>query len=1007
MLDPISLKVCFATGESGGNSPDDWTTLADNYTQVASFRFEPERTVAGSSQPIRFIGAWPEDVVAWTLADDCTDEGLSGPATPNKTVEYEIIDENTTVALHADAEPGSWKFCIKPRGNSVWNLIGSFPMTVLPKPTFGPTTGAAGSPVELTFVGSQDGDFIVIEPNVGFCNNSQLAVTGGSSLARTELNNSAILTSDAMEVPGAVQICYATAESGGDEQGDYTRLSLTLLQQAGGSFANPRVTVGSSPWMNVTRVTTGDKVSWVRSTDYGICSATFTGATSNPGANQAGIYQIIANTFIDSDGFTNQMLQLHNTAAAGTWTFCHYIGLSQNWVSLGEPRLTIIEHPSFSPQVSVAGTPTLLTFTGSHLEFGDIVVLKAGGCTGASVASFTATSSSPHTFNSSYVLTTTKEMVGVSNLTVCYATNQAAQIDSSDGPFAPLAINLEQILPFSMTTNVATSPNRTVVGVPQVLTIRGGQATRADQVFFTLSNDCIRTTDCSPTSAPTSAGSGIDSGSAPSTSTCVLPEDEASTTLSVVHDITGPEQTVALHTTAAAGEWHLCARPAFDGLWGMMNTPDAHEPIIFTVALDTAPTVTGTPLYYVGDNAVISLEDLVITDPDVIYETKDLLQIRISCTAGRFTVTSPGAVAFTGDTLGVSEQDVTMTGTRSAVQSALISVVYTADSTSWDTISIVATALASVITPNLAGSLAVSIQYSCSQASAPRISSATFHSTQAAIEIWFDRATTMSTGTFDCSTLFDTATVFYFGIGAACSFSTADNLKVALGTDPAQPTTLQPGSNLVFKDRLLRSCASSNDYFSGTVVVGSPLTTAFPNVTIDAPSQVSSCDALTIDGSSSQGYGGLPISYSWTMNSSFVNDTSVTLASTTASSVTFTSTDLVKFDGSVQLFLTIRDYLSQRSVAKAVQVPVKATASPQPSITVPSLAAIVTSSVSIDGESVRVPEYSVYASTKTTLNGAMFVPECAKTPGVAWIISWTCVSHSSINSALQGANTMR
>jgi len=438
----------------------------------------------------------------------------------------------------------------------------------------------------------------------------------------------------------------------------------------------------------------------------------------------------------------------------------------------------------------------------------------------------------------------------------------------------------------------------------------------------------------------------------------------------------------------------------------MMNTPDTHEPIVFTVALDTVPTVTGTALYYVGDNAVISLEDLVITDPDVIYETKDYLQVRISCTAGRFTVTSPGAVAFTGDTLGVSEQDVTMTGTRAAVQSALISVVYTADSTSWDTISIVATALASVITPNLAGSLAVSIQYSCSQASAPRISSATFHSTQAAIEIWFDRATTMSTGTFDCSTLFDTSTVFYFGIGAACSFSTADNLKVALGTNPVQPTTLQPGSNLVFKDRLLRSCATSSDYFSGTVVVGSPLTTAFPNVTIDAPSQVSSCDALRIDGSSSQGYGGLPITYSWTMNSSFVNDTSVTLASTTASSVTFASADLVKFDGSVQLFLTITDYLKQTSIATAVQVPVKATASPQPSITMPSLTAIVTSSVSIGGESVRVPEYSVYASTKTTLNGAMFVPEFAKTPGVAWIISWTCVSHSSINSALQCANTM-
>ena len=122
------------------------------------------------------------------------------------------------------------------------------------------------------------------------------------------------------------------------------------------------------------------------------------------------------------------------------------------------------------------------------------------------------------------------------------------------------------------------------------------------------------------------------------------------------------------------------------------------------------------------------------------------------------------------------------------------------------------------------------------------------------------------------------------------------------------------------------------------------------------------------------------------MNSSFVNSTNVTGFPSTAAKITFLSSDLVKFSNEVNLLLTVTDYLDQNSTTAVVRVPVKSTALPQASISQPS---------------------KIYASVSNTLAGAIKIPECAKSGGSAWTFTWSCTSHSGINSALSGSALSR
>ena len=321
-----------------------------------------------------------------------------------------------------------------------------------------------------------------------------------------------------------------------------------------------------------------------------------------------------------------------------------------------------------------------------------------------------------------------------------------------------------------------------------------------------------------------------------------------------------------------------------------------------------------------------------------------------------------------------------MTGTVDAINSALASLMYSVAGTSWDTINLRVTALATLATPQLFGTLDVKIEYSCSQASAPKLIGARFHSELALLNITFDRGTTMAIGTVPCATIFDTSTTFFLGYGAVCSFQSASNLYASLGLD----TQLRPGSDVVFLNRVLRSCATSDKFFSGIVSLGSPFEFSRPTVDIDVPSSVSSCDELILDAASSQGYGGLPVTYFWEMNSSFVNSTNVTGFPSTVDKITFLSSDLVKFSDEVNLLLTITDYLDQNSTTAVVRVPVKSTALPQASISQSS---------------------KIYASASNTLAGAIKIPECAKSGAPAWTYTWSCSSHSGINSALIDAGS--
>ena len=68
--------------------------------------------------------------------------------------------------------------------------------------------------------------------------------TGNSTLARTAITNNTIATKVVMKDSGNLAVCYATQESGGDEEKDYSQLDAVFIQQAGGIFTPRRMVTG-------------------------------------------------------------------------------------------------------------------------------------------------------------------------------------------------------------------------------------------------------------------------------------------------------------------------------------------------------------------------------------------------------------------------------------------------------------------------------------------------------------------------------------------------------------------------------------------------------------------------------------------------------------------------------------------------------------------------------------------------------------------------------------------
>ncbi|QDZ25793.1 hypothetical protein A3770_19p83110 [Chloropicon primus] len=116
----------------------------------------------------------------------------------------------------------------------------------------------------------------------------------------------------------------------------------------------------------------------------------------------------------------------------------------------------------------------------------------------------------------------------------------------------------------------------------------------------------------------------------------------------------------------------------------------------------------------------------------------------------------------------------------------------------------------------------------------------------------------------DCNLVLASATVGKLGTGATCSFTTAKELTITLGSEA---TILPVGSlapdTVVIKENAIANAAGNSFNTTGSALLQAPDVTVVPSVVAKAPATVGICEDLTVDASSSDGSGGRNLAFSF------------------------------------------------------------------------------------------------------------------------------------------------
>ena len=225
MTEPVTLKICFATLEAvavGGHIANDHSMLVSTISQRRPSFFDPTRSIMGAAQLLNVSGGVKGDRYLWTQNRFCVNcvailalltlspnrhcastsvavQDFETPATQYKTVPYEFTEEQAFTLLsetwqlfelHRFAMAShDWHLCHQPLDGD-WTYVtdrssvSGQPLifTLIPKPTYGPLTGVAGSITPLSFYEAVSwsaplhGDAIVMRPDN--CSEAHLVQTG-------------------------------------------------------------------------------------------------------------------------------------------------------------------------------------------------------------------------------------------------------------------------------------------------------------------------------------------------------------------------------------------------------------------------------------------------------------------------------------------------------------------------------------------------------------------------------------------------------------------------------------------------------------------------------------------------------------------------------------------------------------------------------------------------------------------------------------------------------------
>ncbi|ETM39411.1 hypothetical protein L914_14437, partial [Phytophthora nicotianae] len=227
----------------------------------------------------------------------------------------------------------------------------------------------------------------------------------------------------------------------------------------------------------------------------------------------------------------------------------------------------------------------------------------------------------------------------------------------------------------------------------------------------------------------------------------------------------------------------------------------------------------------------------------------------------------------------------------------------------------------------------------------PKVLDAKFLDTAVGLTITFDRAvdrTTLTADNFACNVLFDlplaTDSTNYCGVSPSCTWLTGSaSIRFVFG----QGVRVVPGSALTLRGNLLKSTATAALAApTTTVMISAPDKPPQPQVLVTGATSLGMCDDLVLDGSSSSGSGGRPMTYTWILlNTTNVTSVAVnavtallTSAATTNNVSIKMSASLLEADGTYSLILQAKNFFGKTGNSNEILVKKSGMALPAVSI---------------------------------------------------------------------------
>jgi hypothetical protein len=238
--------------------------------------------------------------------------------------------------MHDTAAVGAWILCHKPSTQGLWTHIEGSELEIIPKPTFTPAFGVAGSFIPLTFSGTQDDDYIALTD--GDCANATTVLSGSASQALLSIVNSTVMISDGLTTPAVLSVCFATMESIGNTADDFITLPQNLTQLAPPIFSPNRTVTGAQQQLLVLGGHAGDEVGWTQEAECVFPDR----AAATPTQTEA--YSVTSE---------EQEFMLHATASPGQWIMCLKSYANGIWTVVTGQTVVVSHHQDHGLQLEL------------------------------------------------------------------------------------------------------------------------------------------------------------------------------------------------------------------------------------------------------------------------------------------------------------------------------------------------------------------------------------------------------------------------------------------------------------------------------------------------------------------------------------------------------------------------------------------------------------------------------------------------------------------------------